>query len=79
MFLAVLNENNICEAIKMVKIFIDDEKHIEISNMSEDYLYRKYENGVWSEQKFIPNYAQIELDRLEELEQAVAFILGGGK
>lgn len=52
MRLAVLNDDNICTGYKNVMKMINDGKHIEIDN--EDYLFRKYENGRWSEEKFYP-------------------------
>lgn len=80
--LAELNENNICIGIKTVKSFIDDSKHVEIPEPDFDYYsYRKYENGQWSEEKFIPDHAQIELDRMEAVEQAIAelsILISGG-
>ena len=52
--LAELNENNIVIGLKMVKSMIDDQKHVEIDSMNDDLLFRKYENGQWSEEKFLP-------------------------
>ncbi|RED34665.1 hypothetical protein [Paenibacillus sp. VMFN-D1] len=71
--LAELNENNVCVGVKMVGEMIDDGKHVEIDKMDfELYSYRKYENGEWSEEKFLPDYAQIELDRMEKIEKSQA-------
>ena len=81
-YLAELNENNICIGVKTVKSFIDDGKHVEIPASDFDYYsYRKYENGQWSEEKFMPDYGKIELDRMEAVEQAVAelsILISGG-
>ena len=53
--LAGLNENNICTGVKTVKVFIDDGKHIEIPEPNfEYYVWRKYENEEWSQEKFEP-------------------------
>lgn len=69
--LAMLNENNICEGIKTVKEMIADGRHIEIPTPDFDsYIWKKYENDQWSIEKFVPDYAQIELSRMEKLEQS---------
>ncbi len=53
MFYAVINSKGICETVKMVNGAIDRSDHIEIPDMG-DYMYRKYENGQWSAEKFEP-------------------------
>jgi ribosomal protein S4 len=78
---AQLNDNNICIAISILKSKINQNNMIEIDNMDDDYLWRKYENNEWSQEKFLPNYSQIELDRVETIEQAIAelsILLAGG-
>ncbi|MET3846882.1 hypothetical protein [Paenibacillus sp. OAE614] len=71
--LAELNANNVCIGVKMVNEMIDDGRHIEIENMDFDfYSYKKYEDGKWSDEKFMPDYAQIELDRMEKMEKSQA-------
>ncbi len=53
--LAELNNNNVCVGVKIVKAIINDGKHIEIPVFDSDYyLWRKYENGQWSEEKYLP-------------------------
>jgi hypothetical protein len=81
--LAELNENNICIGVKTVMYMINDGKHIEIPEPDfEYYVWRKYENGVWSIEKFEPpkplvnTYDSIE-QRIADLEAAMAAILGG--
>lgn len=72
-YYAELNENNICIGVKTVKDVIEDSRHIEIPQPDFDYyVWRKYENEQWSEEKYVPDYGQIELDRMEALEQSQA-------
>lgn len=71
-FYAQLNENNICIGVSMLSGEVDYPNMIEIPAVDEDYLNRKYEDDKWSEEKFVPDYSQIELDRLETLEQSQA-------
>ena len=47
-----LNENNIAIGLKMVKSEINDHRHVRVDEMDEDILWRKYENGQWSDEKF---------------------------
>jgi len=54
MFLAALNDDHICIGVKQTKDMIDDSKHVVIDSLDSYYLYRKYENGKWSEDKFLP-------------------------
>lgn len=69
--LAELNENNICKGVKQVLEMINDGHHVEIENYDFDYyVYRKYENGQWSEEKFLPDAPQVELTRMEKLEKS---------
>jgi hypothetical protein len=71
--LALINENNICIGVQQALSMIDDGRHVEIENYDFDYyVYRKYENGQWSEEKFLPESPQVELTRMEKLEQSQA-------
>lgn len=67
MFLAELDDENICIGIKQTKGLIDDGKHVEISGLDSDYLYRKYENGEWSSEKFYPDEPEPEPSIEEEI------------
>lgn len=70
---ALLNENNICIGVQQTTSVIDDGKHVEIESFdAEYYLYRKYENGQWSDEKYVPDAAQVELTRMEKLEKSQA-------
>lgn len=76
-YLAELNEFNICIGTKTVKGMINDGKHVEITEPNFDfYVYRKYEDGVWSEEKFLPEAPQVELGRIEKLEQENELLKG---
>lgn len=71
--LAELNENNVCIGVQQVLGMIADGKHVEIENYDFDYyIYRKYENGLWSEEKYLPEAPQVELTRMEKLEKSQA-------
>lgn len=70
---ALLNENNVCVGVQQTTSVIDDGKHVEIESFdAEYYLYRKYENGQWSEEKFLPEVSAIEFTRMEKLEKSQA-------
>ncbi|MGF7046407.1 hypothetical protein J2T13_000883 [Paenibacillus sp. DS2015] len=70
-FLAQLNENNVCIAVIQTSGMISGGRHVEIDTLDFDYYnLRKYEDGQWSEKKYVPDYAQIELSRMEQLEMS---------
>lgn len=54
MYLAELNDDNLCVGIKQVGAFIDDGKHVEIDNLDSSFLWKKYENGEWTVERFEP-------------------------
>ncbi len=68
--LAELNQDNVCIGTKTVKSMINDGRHVEIGQPDFDYYsFRKYDEETgWSVDKFLPDYPQIELDRMAELE-----------
>lgn len=51
---AQLNENAICIGVSMLANRVTDAHMIEIDNLAEDFMWRKYKNGEWSEEKFLP-------------------------
>lgn len=53
-FYAQLNENNICIGISQLSGEVTADNMIEIETASNDFLWRKYNNGVWSDEKFEP-------------------------
>lgn len=85
MFYAQLNENNICIGVSMLSGEVDAPNMVRIDNLDTDYLWRKYENGQWSTEKYEPqttapltDYEQTKL-RVDLLENALNdLILGGG-
>ncbi|MFK4171062.1 hypothetical protein ACI2LM_32990 [Paenibacillus lautus] len=71
--LAQINQNGICTGIIQTPDMINDGRHIEIENYDFNYYcFRKYEDGRWSDVKYVPDHAQIELSRMEKLEKAQA-------
>lgn len=71
-YYAQLNDDNVCIGVSSLSGEVDVDNMIRIDSNSEDYFYRKYENGEWSEEKYVPDHAQIELTRMEALEQSQA-------
>lgn len=70
--LAELNENGICISVKTTKNMIDDGRHVEIETPDFDYyVWRKYENGQWSQEKYPPEPPLQETveEKLARLEQ----------
>lgn len=51
---AQLNDENICIGISQLTGEVEVENMVQIEDFNEDYLWRKYENGQWSEEKFYP-------------------------
>ncbi len=83
MFYAQLNENNICIGISQLSGEIIHDNMIPIIEFSEYYIWRKYENGEWGEEKYEPEstapiteFAE-QGQRISDLEQAIAAIIGG--
>ncbi len=71
-YYAQLNENNICTGVSSLKGEVQADHMVRIPEYNTDYIWKKYENGAWSEEKYVPDYKQIELGRMEAVEQAVA-------
>lgn len=53
-FYAQLNENNICIGISQLSGEVIQDNMIEIPAADNSYLWKKYENGVWSAGTFEP-------------------------
>lgn len=51
---AQLNENNVCIGLSQLSGEVIDSKLVEIASADSDYLWKKYENGVWSTEKYEP-------------------------
>lgn len=77
-YYAQLNENNICIGVSQLSGEVDGINMISISSMDTDYIWRKYENGQWSEEKFEPQSTApiTEFEQLkqnnEDLKQSIA-------
>lgn len=82
-YYAQLDDSGVCIGVSCLSGEVEIDNMVNIPEYDEDYLYRKYENEQWSEEKFIPDYGQIELDRMEAVEQAIAelsiIFAGGGQ
>ena len=62
-YYAELNESNICIAISQLSGAVEQSNMIEIPSADEHYRWRKYENGEWSEEKFLPQLEpQVTID-----------------
>jgi len=68
LFYAELNEQNVCTGVKMVGGEMNFPNHIPIDSIDGDYLYKKYENGAWSVEKFLPDAGAIQLTDFEKLK-----------
>ena len=71
MFYAQLNNDNICIGVSQLAGEANDSKLIPIGTFDESYLWRKYENGVWSEKKFIPGTVTLEKEEIELLMNVI--------
>ncbi len=71
-YYAELNSGNVCVGVKMVAGVMDYSNHVAIDSVDGDLVNRKYENGEWSAEKYVPDHSQIELDRMEKLEASQA-------
>jgi hypothetical protein len=76
-YYAQLNENNICVGVSMLSGVINEPDCVEIDGDNyDDYVGRKYENGTWSAEKFLPPTPVLQetleqkIDRLELQRQS---------
>lgn len=83
---ANLNDDNVCIGYASLKTIESNENLVYLPDgWDEDFLWRKYENGEWSAEKFEPEYTP-QPDRIAELEAQLALVqaalddllLGGG-
>ena len=51
---ASIDDSNICIGVSQLNAEVSDSNLIEIEKCDEDYIWRKYENGVWSTEKYLP-------------------------
>lgn len=66
---AELNEQNVCIGVKSVHEEMNYPNHVLIPEHDPSYLFKKYENGQWSEEQFLPDAGAIQLTRMEQLEK----------
>ncbi|WP_053955090.1 hypothetical protein [Inediibacterium massiliense] len=82
-YYAQLNENCVCIGISCLSGEIRNKRMIQIESMSEDFLWRKYEHGEWSKEKFelqsTSPLTEFEKTKqsLIEVENAIASLIGG--
>jgi hypothetical protein len=71
MIYAQLNHDNICIGLSVLTGETNDSKLVEIPEYSESYLWKKYENGIWSDIKYIPGTVVLKKDEIELLMSAI--------
>jgi hypothetical protein len=82
-FYAQLNENDICIGVSQLSGEINTSNMIAIDAMDTDYLWKKYENGQWSAEKYEPVSTALITEfedtqqRVADLEMAMAAVMGG--
>ncbi|CCO08283.1 hypothetical protein [Desulforamulus hydrothermalis] len=75
---AQLNEHGICVAVSTLAGEVAADNLVQLETYDEDKLWRKYENGQWSEEKYDPQSTAplTEFERLKQkqelLEQGIA-------
>lgn len=67
-FYAQLNENNICTGISQLSGEVNQSNMVEIPDFGSEYMWKKYQNNQWSEEKFEPN-SSAPLDEFNQLQQ----------
>jgi len=84
-FYAQLDENNICIGISQLSGQVEASNMVPIDNLDIDKIWRKYENGQWSVEKYEPQ-TTAPLTEFEQMQQQLQLmqlaldelILGGG-
>jgi len=84
-FYAQLDENNICIGISQLSGQVEASNMVPIDNLDIDKIWRKYENGQWSVEKYEPQ-TTAPLAEFEQMQQQLQLmqlaldeiILGGG-
>ena len=51
---AIIDSDNLCVGISQLSEEVNQTDMIEIPTYNKDYIFRKYENGQWSSEKFEP-------------------------
>lgn len=68
---AKLNENKVITGLSQLTSKIQKADMVEIPDYSEDYMYRKYENGSFSSEKYLPAEPQPELAQMDILNDYI--------
>ena len=76
-FYAKITSEGLCVGVSQLAAKITAEDMIEIDAYDEDYLWRKYENGKWSEEKYkpIPSMEEPELTDVDIILLALAELI----
>ena len=51
---AIIDSDNLCVGISQLSEEVNQTDMIEIPTYNKDYIFRKYENGQWSTEKYLP-------------------------
>ncbi|HBC94312.1 MAG TPA: hypothetical protein DCZ10_15795 [Pelotomaculum sp.] len=70
MIYAQLNENNICIGVSQLSGTVEAPNMIQIDTIDTDKIWRKYENGQWSAEKYEPQ-STAPLTEFEQLRADV--------
>ena len=73
-FYAQLNENKICIGLSMLNNIVENPNMIEIPNMDDGYMWKKYEEGKWSVEKYEPE-STAPLTEFETLKQQMGSVI----
>jgi len=90
-YYAQLNEQKICIGISSLAGDTESPDMIPVPNYSDDYMWRKFENGEWSTEKFPPpepvnqkplseeveDLKKADLDNKEAIASLFEMLLGG--
>jgi len=69
---AQLDAQQVCFAISMLVDEVTAPNMVRISEYNEDYMWRKYENGGWSTEKFPPPEPEYQKPVSEEIAELKA-------
>jgi len=75
-YYAQINEESLCIGVSCLSGKIEADNMIEIPSYDTDYIYRKYENGQWSEEKYIPEMPDPLPDPIQEMQSIIDAMLG---
>ena len=64
---AIIDSDNLCVGISQLSEEVNQTDMIEIPTYNDDYIFRKYENGQWSAEKFEPTPSEPPLSPMDML------------